>query len=84
MPERKLPAHVDASFRLFPDTHHSFDRETPVELVPDASVSPGSPTIYIRADGALVRSVTGKPDPGFAVHGGPRTRFQWRGPPQPA
>ncbi|MCY3929771.1 MAG: hypothetical protein OXG81_16010, partial [Acidobacteria bacterium] len=55
----------DASFRLFPDTHHSFDRDTPVELVPDASVSPGAPTIYVREDGALVHPVTGKADPGF-------------------
>ena len=55
----------DASFRLFPNTHHSFDRDTPVELVPDASVSPGSPTVYVNDDGALVHPVTGKPDPGF-------------------
>ena len=55
----------DASFRLFPDTHHSFDRDTAVELVPAASVSPGAPTIYIRDDGALVHPVTGKADPGF-------------------
>ncbi|MXZ36947.1 MAG: prolyl oligopeptidase family serine peptidase [Holophagales bacterium] len=55
----------DASFRLFPDTHHSFDRDTPVELVPDASVSPGSPTIYIGDDGAFVHPVTGEADPAF-------------------
>ena len=55
----------DASFRLFPKTHHSFDRNTPVELVPAASVSPGAPTIYIRDDGALVHPVSGKADPGF-------------------
>lgn len=55
----------DASFRLFPGTHHSFDRDTAVELVPAASVSPGAPTIYIRDDGALVHPVTGKADPGF-------------------
>jgi len=55
----------DASFRLFPDTHHSFDRDTPVELVPDASVSPGSPTIYVNDDGTLVHPVTGTADPSF-------------------
>ncbi|MCE2558779.1 MAG: prolyl oligopeptidase family serine peptidase, partial [Acidobacteria bacterium] len=55
----------DASFRLFPNTHHSFDRDTPVELVPDASVSPGSPTVYVNDDGALVHPVTGKADPCF-------------------
>ena len=55
----------DASFRLFPNTHHSFDRPTPVEFVPDASTSPGAPTIYIRDDGALVHPVTGEADPGF-------------------
>ncbi len=56
----------DASFRLFPNAHHSFDRETPVELVPDASVGPGAPTIYIRDDGALVHPVSGRADPGFS------------------
>ena len=55
----------DASFRLFPDTHHSFDRDSPVELIPGASVSPGAPTIYIRDDGALVHPVSGEADPGF-------------------
>ncbi len=36
-----------------------------MELVPDASVSPGSPTIYIGDDGHFVHPVTGEADPGF-------------------
>ncbi len=53
----------NASFRLFEDAHHSFDRDTPVELIADASVAPGAPTTYIRADGALVHPLTGEADP---------------------
>lgn len=56
----------DASFRLFPDAQHSFDRDTPVELIADASVAPGAPTTYIRADGALVHPLTGHADPDYA------------------
>ena len=55
----------DASFRLFANTHHSFDRDTPVEFIADASVAPGAPTIYIRDDGALVHPLSGEADPGL-------------------
>ncbi len=55
----------NATFRLFADAQHSFDRDTPVELVADASVAPGAPTTYIREDGALVHPLTGRADPGL-------------------
>ena len=53
----------DATFRLFAEAQHSFDRDTPVELVADASVAPGAPTTYVREDGALVHPLTGRADP---------------------
>ena len=56
----------DASFRLFAEAQHSFDRDTAVELVPDASIAPGAPTTYIREDGALVHPLTGQADPGLS------------------
>ena len=56
----------DASFRLFAEAQHSFDRDTAVELVPDASIAPGAPTTYIRDDGALVHPLTGEADPALS------------------
>lgn len=53
----------DASFRLFPGAHHSFDRDTPIELIEDGVVAPGAPTIYMRSDGAAVHPATGVADP---------------------
>ena len=53
----------DASIRIFPDTHHSFDRDTPLELIEDAVVAPGAPTIYLRHDGAPIHPITGRADP---------------------
>ena len=55
----------NATWRIFAGAHHSFDRETPVELVEDASVAPGAPTIYITDDGAMVHPATGESDPAF-------------------
>ncbi len=55
----------DASWRIFPGAHHSFDRDTPLELVAEASVSPGAPTIYIREDGAFVHPADGRADPAY-------------------
>ena len=59
-------AGCDASFRLFPGAHHSFDRDTPVELVEDAVVAPGAPTIYLRHDGAPIHPTTGVADPALS------------------
>jgi len=56
----------DATWRIFPGAQHSFDRDTPVELVEDASVAPGAPTIYIDDDGAMLHPATGEPDPALS------------------
>ena len=56
-------AGCEASFRLFPGAHHSFDRDTPIELVEDGVVAPGAPTIYLRSDGAAIHPATGIANP---------------------
>jgi len=56
-------AGCEASFRLFPGAHHSFDRDTPIELIKDGVVAPGAPTIYFRSDGAAIHPATGVADP---------------------
>ena len=56
---------ADATWRIFAGAHHSFDRDTPVEEVAEASVAPGAPTIYIADDGAMMHPATGETDPGF-------------------
>ncbi|HEY5644751.1 MAG TPA: dienelactone hydrolase family protein [Pseudomonadales bacterium] len=53
----------DATWRIFAGAHHSFDRDTPVELIADASVAPGAPTLYIDDDGAMIHPASGQPDP---------------------
>ncbi len=55
-----------ASFGLFAEAQHSFDRDTPVEFIADASVAPGAPTTYIREDGALVHPRTGEAAPALS------------------
>jgi len=52
-----------ASLRIFAGAHHSFDRETPLTEVAEASVSPGGPTAFIADDGAFVHPLTGAADP---------------------
>jgi len=52
-----------ASVRIFDGAQHSFDRQTPVEMVPDAAVSPGAPTVFIADDGAFVHPLAEVPDP---------------------
>jgi len=54
---------AEASWRIVPGAHHSFDRATAVELVADASVAPGAPTIYIDDRGACIHPGTGQADP---------------------
>jgi len=54
-----------ATCRIVPGAHHSFDRDTPLELVEDASVAPAAPTIYIRGDGCYVHPASGEADPEF-------------------
>lgn len=53
----------DATMRLVTEAAHSFDRESPVEMIAAASVSPGAPTTYIADDGAFLHPVTGQADP---------------------
>ncbi|NOX52412.1 MAG: prolyl oligopeptidase family serine peptidase [Gammaproteobacteria bacterium] len=53
----------DASCRIVAGAHHSFDRETPIEITADASVSPGAPTIYLQDNGAYIHPVTGEANP---------------------
>ena len=49
----------DASWQIIAGAHHSFDRDTPLELVVDASVAPGAPTIYIEDDGTSIHPTLG-------------------------
>ena len=53
----------DASIRIFADAAHSFDRETALVQVPDASVSPGAPTVYIDDRGCFIHPLEGRADP---------------------
>ena len=50
----------DASWRIVAGAHHGFDRAGPVEHVPEASVAPGAPTVYIRDDGVCLHPATGE------------------------
>jgi len=52
-----------ASMRLIAGAHHSFDRGTGINDVPNASVSPAAPTAYIADDGAMIHPTKGDPDP---------------------
>lgn len=51
------------SFRLMPDAAHSFDRESPIATIAEASVSPAAPTTYLADDGAMIHPATGQADP---------------------
>src|SRR5690349_21999340 len=53
----------DVTMRLIGGAHHSFDRGTGINDVPNASVSPAAPTAYIAGDGALIHPAKGAPDP---------------------
>ena len=50
------------SLRVVPGAQHSFDRDTPIEMIADASVSPSAPVTYIADDGAMIHPLTGTPD----------------------
>lgn len=52
-----------ATLRLVGGAHHSFDRDTPIVTVPEASVSPAAPTTYLADDGAFVHPLQDVPDP---------------------
>ena len=51
-----------ATIHIVPGAEHSFDRGEPVQVFPDAAVSPGAPTAYIEDDGALIHPATGQAD----------------------
>ena len=53
----------DASVRIVPNAHHSFDRTTPLEHEPDAAVAPNAPTVYIADNGAFILPTLDVPDP---------------------
>ncbi len=54
-----------ASWRIVAGAAHSFDRDTPVETIADAAVTPGAPTAYVADDGAFVHPASGDADPGL-------------------
>ncbi|MEM7411339.1 MAG: dienelactone hydrolase family protein [Myxococcota bacterium] len=53
----------DATLRIVDGAHHSFDRATPFEALPDARVAPAAPTVYLADDGAMIHPVTNAADP---------------------
>jgi dienelactone hydrolase len=55
----------NASMRLIANAQHSFDRDTPVTLIPEASVAPAAPTTYIDDNGAMIHPTGDGPDPGL-------------------
>lgn len=50
----------DASVRIVPGAHHSFDRSSPVSLVAEASVAPSAPTTFLTDDGCYLHPVEGQ------------------------
>lgn len=51
-----------AALRLISGYQHSFDRGAPVVDVPEASVSPSAPTIFIADDGAFIHPLAEESD----------------------
>jgi dienelactone hydrolase len=51
-----------ATMRLFSGVAHSFDRGTPIQHIPEASVSPAAPTTYLADDGAFIHPLEGTPN----------------------
>jgi dienelactone hydrolase len=54
----------DASIRVVPGAHHSFDRFEEVHDLPEARVSPHAPIEYLADDGSMIDPSTGAADPG--------------------
>jgi dienelactone hydrolase len=55
---------ADASLRIVPGAHHSFDRLEEVHDLPEARVSPNAPIEFLADDGSMIDPITGIPDPG--------------------
>ena len=53
----------DATVRIVAGAPHSFDRSTPLEHMPHASVTPAAPSFYIADDGAFILPTSDEPDP---------------------
>ena len=49
----------DASVRIVTSAAHSFDKEEEVHMIPEASVSPNAPTIFLGPDGAMIDPSSG-------------------------
>ena len=52
-----------ATMRLVTGAHHSYDRDTPLELVPEASVAPSAPITYLADNGAMILPHASAADP---------------------
>jgi dienelactone hydrolase len=52
----------NASIRVVPGAHHSFDRHEDIYLVPEARVSPNAPVEFVTDDGAMIDPITGLAD----------------------
>ena len=53
----------DATFRMFENAEHSFDRRQGIEDFPDAAVAPHASTVYIDDAGAFIDVITGESHP---------------------
>ena len=49
----------DASVRIVTSAAHSFDKEEEVHMIPEASVSPNAPRIFLGPDGAMIDPYSG-------------------------
>lgn len=54
---------ADASIRIVPGAHHSFDRHEEPHSVTDASVAPHAPTVYLDDSGAMIAPGSDAGDP---------------------
>lgn len=52
----------NATWRIFENAHHSFDRDTEVEMIEEAVIAPSAPTVFIQRDGQMIHPTTGEPD----------------------
>ena len=52
----------NATWRIFENAHHSFDRDTEVEMIEEAVITPSAPTVFIQRDGQMIHPTTGEPD----------------------
>jgi len=54
---------ADATMRIVPGAHHSFDRHEDVHELAEARVSPNAPIEFLADDGAMIDPTTGVADP---------------------